>query len=87
MPHSMENSSESSDRDYSFSRNVNRLQYLNQINYLFDKMPVKRAGGYYGRISGIEARIDFSLKSPCRISAKTEEDLLEAYKEVLANLP
>lgn len=81
------NNLEHPDADYPFSKNINRLSYYDQIPGLFDAMPKKHAGGYYGKISGIEARIDFSLRSPCRISAKTEEDLLEAYKQVLANLP
>ena len=79
-------SSETSNKNYPFSRNVNRLQYIDQIDDLFDEKPVKNSKGYYGRISGIEAMIDFRFTSPCRINAKTEEDLIKLYTRVLNSL-
>ena len=79
-------SSKNSNKNYPFSRKVNRLQYSNQIDDLFDEKPVKNSRGYYGRISGIEVRINFSPTSPCRINAKTEEDLIKAYTKVLDSL-
>jgi len=75
--------SKQSKSEYPYSRRLNRLQTLDDFEYLvgqlFDKL--KKEGNrnclkYSGRIRGmeIEARIDFSrTRSPC-LYTKTEEE-------------
>lgn len=71
---------------YPFSKKIYRLQYADQIGLLFDEVPNENSNKYYGKISGIEAGIDFSSTSSCKINAKTEEDLDKVYKEVIKSL-
>ena len=71
---------------YQHSRNLYRLQYERQIKPLFDKFSKQEGTHYYGKISGVEARIDFNTNSSCTLMTKTELDLEIAYKKVLKEL-
>jgi hypothetical protein len=75
--------------DYSFSKRVNRIRDERQIEPLFDNTVKinenrkRRSSHYYGQISGIDVRIDFSRNHPCFICVKKEEELGIAYNKVL----
>ena len=76
-------------KGYDFSRPIHRIEYQSQIPGLFDEFPRVSGTGsssYYGKITGIEARIKFSLHEPCILSAKTQEDLKGLYKEIMSAL-
>jgi len=80
------------DKIYSFNKRVNRISYLEQIPQLFDepnKIDKKEGKGIYGfegEVSGVFVKIDFSLRRPCYIYTRSEEDLNQVYEKILERL-
>ena len=70
-------------KNYKYSKKVYRLSYEKEIPSLFDNGYTQNCSKYFGKISGIPVRINFSLTSSCTLNAKTEEDLETVYKEVI----
>jgi hypothetical protein len=76
-------------KDYPFSKRINRIYEKKQIALLFDEEVEtnrRRKNGpseYYGTISGIDVKIDFSVNRPCFVYAKSEKDLGKAYNQIL----
>lgn len=77
---------EKSDKEYQHNKNLHRLQYERQIIPLFDEFSKQEGARYYGKIAGVDARIDFSMISSCTLRAKTEGNLEIAYRKVIKEL-
>lgn len=79
---------EKSNGKYKFSKPIYRITYENQIRPLFDNSNkvIEKGKSYYGKIEGIEARIDFSLNHPCLLNTETEEELTSTHKKILDRL-
>ena len=76
-------------RKYQYTRKIHRIRSITQIKILLNKDEDYEQGtnSYFGKIAGIEVKIDFSATSSCSLSTKTEGELARVYKEALRSLP
>tara|TARA_Y100000310_G_C20479634_1_gene714066 strand:- start:412 stop:648 length:237 start_codon:yes stop_codon:yes gene_type:complete len=68
---------------YVHSRKIYRITIRDQIPELFDNGYMEKGDKFFGKIGGVEARVEFSEKESCSLSAKTEEDLEIVYRKTL----
>jgi len=73
--------------DYNYSRKIHRIRSLEDIKLLLNREYKPRGNSYFGEITGIQVKIDFSTTSSCSLSAETEAELEIVYKEALRILP
>ena len=72
---------------YKYGRKIHRIRSISDIEYLLNNEYKKKGSSYFGKITGIQVKINFSIISSCSLNTTTEEELEKVYREVLRILP
>lgn len=85
-----EKSRERIDKKYPFYKPLRKLQYEDQIPFLFDsrkfEKPTKYDRKYSGKVAGIDVRLFFGSKHESSLCAKSQKSLDKAHKTALDRL-